>query len=167
MASCTCHMVLYWFYSPRFSLSLLYSLLCLVSLSSFSKSNLLYWPSMASLPEHSSPGSKTVLCSFGQYSRPVLFTSTSERSDFDSLSEAISGVFGDVIPQSSRQSNVYILKMESPDWGGHLVDIREGDIIPDQSVINVLQRKEAFTRVRHSQAHRLLFDRKMLRILHA
>ena len=58
--------------------------------------------------------------SFGQYSRPVSFTSTSERNDFDSLSEAISGVFGDVIPQSSRQSNVYILKIESPDWGGHL-----------------------------------------------
>lgn len=120
---------------------------------------------MASLPEHlSSPRSKIVLCSFGQYSRPVSFTSTFERSDFDSLSEAISGVFGNIIPQSSRQSNVFILKMESPDWGGHLVDIREGDVIPDQSVINVLQRKEAFTLVRHSQAHRLLFDRKMLRI---
>ena len=75
-----------------------------------------------------------------------------------------SGVFGDIIPQSLRQSNVYILKMESPDWEGHLVDIREGDVIPDQSVINVLQRKEAFTWVRHSQAHRLLLDRNMLRI---
>ena len=44
---------------------------------------------LAILPEHSSsPGSKTVLCSFGQYSGPVSITSTFERSDFDSLSEA-------------------------------------------------------------------------------
>ena len=73
---------------------------------------------------------RPVLVRLGHHSRVVEFSSN------DDLKTAIFRVFSDV-PRVANASTL-VLQLKSSEWGGEFVDLREGQAIPDRSVLNVI-----------------------------
>ena len=80
---------------------------------------------------------KEVLCCLGERRRPVTYSAEDEKSEIDSLTEAVKAVFQDVISPSSR----VFFQLKNENWAGEFVDIKETDSVPHHAVIRAVVEK--------------------------
>lgn len=73
---------------------------------------------------------KTVLVIVGENRKPITFESSGGQ---DSLKRAIKAKFDKV-------GSDFMLQVKSSEWNGLFVDIEEGDVIENKSVINVVNK---------------------------
>ena len=83
---------------------------------------------------------KSVLVRYCERSRPVSFTSKSSTSDVVIVMEQFFEVFHDQITEPAA-SSVLVLQIRLEEWAGEFVDVSNTDMIPDRSVLRVLQIK--------------------------
>ncbi len=80
---------------------------------------------------------KNVLVCIGERKRAVSFpVQTSPKAELQALLTAIANVFEDVIPKATAH---LALQLKNEKWGGEFLDVVEGGVIPDKSVLRVFQ----------------------------
>ncbi len=98
-------------------------------------------PAAASSPRSNTTEEvKSVLVCVGERKRAVSFSiHPTPKAELQALLTAIASAFEDV----PNVTTPLALQLKNEDWGGEILDVVEGKVIPDKSVIRVIQESQA------------------------
>ena len=87
-------------------------------------------------PTPSKDEKKTVLACFEKRKREVIFSAGED--ELQALIAAVKMVYNDVLPVGMKP----VVQLKHEEWGGEFLDVKEGSIIPDKSVIQIVFENE-------------------------